>query len=462
LTAAITAAVVVGISACTPGGGGNANPADADGWSQQYAGTQLVVLAEATANSEILTKHLDDFKKKTGISVQIEQAPVDSLTQKAVLDFNTKRGSYDVISIPSDHLGSYAEKKYIDPIDPWVQKPPAPTGTGFDTKDILPNLWTAASQWKGQYYGLPSNSAVMMMVYRKDLFDDPAEKQAFKAKYGYDLAPAKTWSQYRDNAEFFTRPQGAVAAGQPLQRPLYGVTLAGKRHSATVYEWMNYAWGFGGDTFDHAGMPAVNSPDNVKSLEYEQSLSKFAPPGFTSATWDEVTASIQQGLAAQSITWGDTTGAMENPQDSTVAGKMGYASMPSLDGAKSGAADLGSWTYTINSSGKNKEASYLFTAWALSKDIQNALAEEGGLPSLTSTFDDPALLAKFPYWSQELKSLQELKSRPRIPETPAITDALALSLSQVLSGGDSAQAGLDGAQQQVMTIMQGHLPITEQ
>ena len=181
-----------------------------------------------------------------------------------------------------------------------------------------------------------------------------------------------------------------------MSRALYGVTSAGKRHSATVYEWMNYAWGFGGDIFDAAGMPAVNSEGNVKALEYAQSLSKFAPPGFTSATWDEITATLQQGQAAQSITWADTAGALENPDDSTVAGKMGYASMPSLDGAKPGAADLGAWNFGINSSGKNKEAAYLFTAWALSQGTQKLIGEGGGLPSLTSTFQDPALVAKFP------------------------------------------------------------------
>jgi multiple sugar transport system substrate-binding protein len=460
-TLALAAATAM-VAACAPGPGGKVNSADADGWSQQYAGTKLVLLAEATANSEILTKNVADFTKKTGITVDVETAPVDSLTQKAVLDFTTHRGSYDLISIPQDQLGSYAENKYIDPIDDWLKSPPAPTGNGFDTKDILPDLWKAASQWKGHYYGLPSNSAAMMMVYRKDLLGDAGEQAAFKAKYGYDLAPAKTWAQYRDIAEFFTRPQGQPAAGQPLARPLYGVTLAGKRHSATVYEWMNYAWGFGGDQFNAQGMPAINSDGNVKSLDYELGLTKFAPPGFTSATWDEITASIQQGQAAQSITWGDTTGAMEDPADSTVAGKMGYASMPSLDGAKPGAADLGAWTYTINSSGKNKEAAYLFMAWALSQNAQKAIGDGGGLPSLTSTFKDTSLQQKFPYWNQELLTLQEIKSRPRIPQQPAITDALGLALSQVLSGGSTPKAGLDGAQDQVTTILAGHLPVTDQ
>ena len=45
----------------------------------------------------------------------------------------------------------------------------------------------------------------MGLVYRRDLFDDPKEKAAFKGKYGYDLAAPATYDQLRDIAEFFTR-----------------------------------------------------------------------------------------------------------------------------------------------------------------------------------------------------------------------------------------------------------------
>ena len=181
------------------------------------------------------------------------------------------------------------------------------------------------------------------------------------------------------------------------------------------------------------------------------------------ATWDEIHGHPPAGASGAVNHVGRyRRRAWRISDDSTVAGKMGYASMPSLDGAKPGAADLGAWNFGINSSGKNKEAAYLFTAWALSQGTQKLIGEGGGLPSLTSTFQDPALVAKFPYWTQAMTSLEELRTRPRIPEAPAITDALALALSQVLSGGQNAKAGLDGAQQQVQTIMNGHLPVTDE
>ena len=81
------------------------------------------------------------------------------------------------------------------------------------------------------------------------------------------------------------------------------MTVAGKRHVATVLEWMNYSWTYGGDLFDESGKPAINSTANVDALDYEKEITEFAPSGYTSATWDETTADLQQGLAAQAITW---------------------------------------------------------------------------------------------------------------------------------------------------------------
>ncbi len=439
-----------------------AGSAAAGSWTRDYEGVNLNVIGEATANTQILEKLLPDFESKTGITVTIEQAPYDSLVQKAVLDFSTKKGNYDVLSIPYEYLGAFAEKEYLATQDDFVAKPPSGLGADFSGSDLIPSLWKASSNWKDHWYGMPSNSAVMMMFYRKDLMEDAGEKAAFKAKYGYDLAPAKTWTQYQDIAAFFTRPAGAKLAGQALADPFYGTTMAGKRHVATVLEWMNYSWTNGGDLFDASGQPAINSAANVTALTYEKALTAFAPPGFSSATWDEVTAQMQQGTAAQAITWGDTAGAMEDKTASKVLGKMGYADIPVKAEGDKATAHLGSWTYSINAASKNQEAGQVFMAWALSKTVQTELAKQGGLPALTSTFEDAGLVSTLPYWKQELTSLNQAKSRPRIPQWSGISDAMALNLSKALSGQATPQQALDDAQAKVSSLMAGALPVTYQ
>ena len=67
----------------------------------------------------------------------------------------------------------------------------------------------------GKYWGLPVNQDAYGMMYRKDLFDDPKEKEAFKTKYGRELEIPQTYEDAKQVAEFFTRPDhGLYGWGQ--------------------------------------------------------------------------------------------------------------------------------------------------------------------------------------------------------------------------------------------------------
>ena len=427
-------------------------------WSQQYKGTTLRVIGEATLNTQIITDLAGDFEKKTGIKLVVEQAPYDSLVQKATLDFASNKGSYDVLSIPYEYLGAFAEKQYLSP-DILKKGGDAP---GYSDSDIIPALWKASSDWKGKVYGAPSNSAVMMMFYRKDLFQNAAERQAFRKKYGRALAPARTWKEYREIAQFFTRKKGQTLAGKKLDRDFYGLTLTGKRHVATALEFFNYAWSYGGDFFTKTGSPAINSAGNVKGLTYEISLTKFAPPAYTTTTWDEMTTAFQQGTVAQAIAWGDTAGGLEDPKASRVVGKMGYASIPVAAAGNKPIAHLGSWTYAVNADSRNQDASALFIKWALSRDIQTTMSEKGGLPASAPVFKDAALIKKLPYWKQELVSLSQAKSRPRIPQWGAMAEVLQEQLSKALGNSTPPKKALDDAQTRIADVLKGALPVTYQ
>jgi len=163
------------------GSAGSPSASGAAAWSRASEGTALSMIAEATLNSQVLESLLPDFTAKTGIDVQLEQAPYDSVVQKLTLDATTKQGGYDIVSLPYEFLGAFAEKGWISPIDDRLADTSS-FGPGFDPSAIIPALWTASSVWRDKTYGMPSNSAVMMMFYRKDLFENAAEQAAFRAK----------------------------------------------------------------------------------------------------------------------------------------------------------------------------------------------------------------------------------------------------------------------------------------
>ena len=456
--AGLAFASVLAVTGCSTGGS-NVDESKADGWSQEFAGTELNVLAEATLNSDILAELAPDFTEKTGIEVNIETAPFAQLVQSVTLDFSTAQGDYDVVSIPYDYLGAYAGSGYVAEFAPLIDENADRVADTFDPDSIIPGLWKTAAEWGGKTYGMPSNSAVTMMMYRADLLENAEEQAAFEKQYGYDLAPAQTWQQYYDIAEFFTRDAGEQLAGETLTEPMYGVTLAGKRHEAAVFEWLNYAQSYGGGVVDANGDLIVDSAGSVESLEFMKSLGQFAPPGFTSATWDEVTANLQQGVAAQAITWGDTAGAMDDESQSAVVGNIGFGDIPVRAEGDEHHALHGAWTYTISEQTAEPDAAYLFVAWALSDPIQRQIGEQGGVPATRTAFEDPELVDALPSWPQQLNSLENALARPRNAEWPQMLDQLALQVSTALIGDAQPDRALTDAQDQITGVLGDKLPL---
>ena len=71
-------------------------------------------------------------------------------------------------------------------------------------------------RWRGRWMALTIDGDLHMGAYRRDLFGDPANRQAFQARYGRPLQPPRTWGEYRDIAAFFNgrhAPDGTPLAG---------------------------------------------------------------------------------------------------------------------------------------------------------------------------------------------------------------------------------------------------------
>ena len=71
---------------------------------------------------------------------------------------------------------------------------------------MAPATVKSYAEYDGKYWAIPAEGDANGWAYRKDWFEDPKEMEAFKAKYGYDLAVPETYAQMRDIAEFFYRP----------------------------------------------------------------------------------------------------------------------------------------------------------------------------------------------------------------------------------------------------------------
>lgn len=425
---------------------------------QKYAGVTIRVIAEQQNPTLAMQKQIPKFEEITGIKVELEIGPMDNVVGKEILALESGTGAYDLISIPYQFLGQLEENGYLLPLDPFLDREDLKL-EDFNKSDLISGMVSASGEWKGVSYGITSNSCIMIMFYRKDIFENSEEKAAFKAKYGYELKVPVNWIQYRDLAEFFTRKPGDNLMGETLKQSFYGTSIAGKRHDAMTCEWLNYAWSFGGGIFDEKGNLIIDNPKNVEALDYFKGLAKFSPPGVSNNTWDELTTQMQQGIVAMQIQWNDCAPSIEDPETSKVVGKVGYALIPK---GEVPVAHFGAWTYFIPVDAPNPEAAWLFLQWVNTYKVQKAIALEGGFPCLTSVYNDPELSEKLPYWKASLDAYEISTTRPRIPEWNIMNNEMMLELSMVISGEQTSAQALANLQKKYNDILKGKLPVTYQ
>lgn len=449
--------IFVGVGILFAGGKKEEPAADAEE-GKPYAGTTIRVIAEQQTPTLAMKKQIPKFEELTGIKVELEIGPMDNVVNKEILAMESGSGAYDLISIPYQFLGQLVVNDYIQSIDPMLNDPDLKL-EGFDRDDLIWGMVSASGEWKGVNYGIPSNTCIMVMFYREDLFNDSGEKAAFKNEYGYELAAPNNWDQYRDIAEFFTRKKGEKLAGEILENDFYGVSIAGKRHDAMTCEWLNYAWSFGGGIFDSDGKLIIDNANNVEALDYFHDMVEYSPPGVSNNTWDELTTQMQQGIIAMQIQWNDCAPAVEDEEKSNVNGKVGYARIPR---GEEEAAHYGAWTYFIPKDAKNPEAAWQFLQWVNTYEVQKEIALEGGFPCLTSVYEDPDLSENLPYWEASLKAYEISSKRPRIPEWNEMNNEMMLELSRVIAGEISPKKALTNLDGKYRKILEGKLPVSYQ
>ena len=94
-------------------------------------------------------------------------------------------------------------------------------------------------------------------------------------------------------------------------------------------EYVNLLLANGGQLFDPAtSEPAFETPEAVEALEIMGELFKYMSPNSMSLDFGGVKRQLQQGDIAMAIQWGDQAPTMDNADESTVVGKIGYAPAP--------------------------------------------------------------------------------------------------------------------------------------
>ena len=148
--------------------------------------------------------------------------------------------------------------------------------------------------------------------------------------------------------------------------------------NANATPWAYVIFNFGGKYISPANDSLLNTPEWVKAMDwYAGMLKRFAPPGVVNFNWYECSSSFMQGQVATYYDGVNSANQFEDSAKSKIAGKVGYAVLPS------GPAGPVTPTFTnamaVSAQSRNKEAAYLFIQWATNKKnfIRELLAGVG-------------------------------------------------------------------------------------
>jgi ABC-type glycerol-3-phosphate transport system substrate-binding protein len=336
-----------------------------------YCTVAALALMTATAHAQAITVLVeggghslqqaaaDAFTKETGIEVTFVEVPYQGVYDKLSAEIASGTSNYDVATI--DVVWNAAFADHVEDLSDLF--------TDEVRADLPPALVVDATVGD-KMIGMPAWANAEIVFYRKDLWEDPANKTAFKDKFGYDLVPPATWQQWRDMASFFTKDD------------MYGTVVIG----GTSEEWMAQVLQAGspGVILDDAGKVILDNQAHVDALENYRAplcLDKSVPDNALEISWGEAQNLFYQGQTASMKFWAHAY--KMTPEDSKIAGNVGVA--PMIAGPAGVAAIPGPWYNAIPSTSQNKDEARQFIAYL---QANNALGIEAplGLAATNSAY----------------------------------------------------------------------------
>ncbi|MFV1491996.1 sugar ABC transporter substrate-binding protein [Phaeobacter sp. JH20_36] len=417
--------------------------------SALHAATALTVFASTAAFADTITIATvnngdmirmqgltEDFTAKTGHEVEWVTLEENVLRQRVTTDISAKGGQFDIMTIGMYETPIWGKNGWLVPLDDLPAE--------YDVDDILPAMRGGLSH-DGTLYAAPFYGESSMIMYRTDLME----------KAGLEMPSAPTWDFVADAARQMTDRDNEI----------YGICLRGKAgwgENAAFLTAMSNS--FGARWFDENWVPQFDSDAWSNTLNFYIDLMNDAgPPGASGNGFNENLSLFQQGKCGM---WIDATVAasfVTNPNDSTVADKVGFALAPDT-GLGKRSNWLWAWALAIPAGTQKEAAAKEFIQWATSKDYIELVAEKEGWANVppgarTSLYDNPNY-KDIPFAKMTLDSI--LSADPNnptvdpvpyvgiqfaaIPEFAGIATQVGQEFSAALAGQQTADEALAKAQ----------------
>lgn len=378
-----------------------------------------------------------DFTDKTGHTVEWVTLEENVLRQRVTTDIAAKGGSFDIMTIGMYETPIWGANGWLVSLDDLSAE--------YDADDILPAMRAGLSH-DGTLYAAPFYGESSMIMYRTDLME----------KAGLEMPEAPTWQFIRE----------AAAAMTDRDNDINGICLRGKAGWGEGGAFITVTGNsFGARWFDEDWNAQFDQPEWKEALTFfVDMMQESGPTGYATNGFNENLNLFQQGKCGM---WIDATVAasfVTNPDDSTVADKVGFALAPNSEGVDRKANWLWAWALAVPAGTQKEAAAKEFIEWATSKDYIELVAENEGWANVppgarTSLYENPNYQA-VPFAQKTLDSIlaadptnPTVKPVPyvgvqfvAIPEFAGIATEVSQEFSAVYAGQQTVDEALAKAQ----------------
>lgn len=397
-------------------------------------GKDINILMETVPDTDALIGLKGEFEQAHGAKVNIEAVNYSLMHEKLVPSLTASSSSYDVLIVDSYWVGEFKTAGWIKPLDELIARDKVDMGVYF------PSLMALNGKVQGKTYMLPFWHYAMGILYRKDIIEDPAFQAAYKAEFKRDWRMPATFEEFAEVVKWSGKTKG-----------MYGIAMAGQRSDPVVMEATNYLFGEGGDFYDRSTWkPTMTSPEAVKAVTiYADLIRTAAQPGALGANFDDVANTLKQGKAIFALSYLFLFPTLQDPKDSTVVDKIGFAPVPGKD------SFLGAWGWAVPTNATNPDCSWEFVKWVESRDIAYKRALAGGQPTQAWIYQDPAFLKAWPVMAQVGTALEHSKGLPVMSRAAQLVETFAEVMGSVLADNVEPRQALENAEGKFGGLVKG-------
>jgi len=337
-----------------------------------------------------LRRQFTAWNKSTGkdIDLELRGIEVEDIVDELFDREGLKSGRWDIGFVCTDWIQLGIEDGHLLDIGPAMREDPF---------QDYPHGWSPAllqTQTRGSaIFGLPYHNGPQCLIYRRELFDDPRLQNKFYDQHERALTIPTTWDDFHRVATFFAAPE----------KGLYGAVVAAfpDAHN-TVYDFCMHLWTRGGELADARGRPTLDTAIARNALGYYRRL--ISTPGAVHPSFAQTTSITAgeifgSGGAALMTNWFSCASHAQLHGADGVRGNVAVAPIPSSS-ISHPASLLVYWVLSIGAGTKVPDLAVDFLRFLARPDMDRITTLEGAVGTRRSTWSDPKVLDKMPFFDQ--------------------------------------------------------------